>query len=145
MSLPQGRKQSLMAQINGQATQTESLLTPTESSTTYRWLLLGVVKLFHGVLPSKKDLRKESALIPRQRNSSRETVYAKYGWFLMNNSIEFSLREKKLRFASEYNRFLPTGKSEIFFRKQRTQWNYSTATTRIRINGFSQRISLSWD
>ena len=92
-----------MAQINGQATQTESLLTPTESSITSRWLLLGVVKLFHGVLHSKKDLRKESGLTLRQRNSSRETVYAKYGWFHMNNSIEFSLREKKLRFASEYN------------------------------------------
>ena len=29
-------------------------------------------------------------LIPRQRNSSRETVYAKYGWLGMNDSIEFS-------------------------------------------------------
>ena len=29
-------------------------------------------------------------LIPRQRNSSRETVYVKYGWLHMNNSIEFS-------------------------------------------------------
>ena len=40
-------------------------------------------------------------LIPRQRNSSRETVYAKYGWLHVNNSIEFSLRKKKFRFASE--------------------------------------------
>ena len=40
-------------------------------------------------------------LIPRQRNTSRETVYAKYGWLHMNNSIEFSLREQKIRFASE--------------------------------------------
>ena len=40
-------------------------------------------------------------LIPRQRNTSRETVYAKYGWLHMNNSIEFSLREQKFRFASE--------------------------------------------
>ena len=29
-------------------------------------------------------------LIPRQRNSSRETVYAEYGWLGMNDSIEFS-------------------------------------------------------
>ena len=40
-------------------------------------------------------------LIPRQRNTLRETVYAKYGWLHMNNSIEFSLREQKIRFASE--------------------------------------------
>ena len=40
-------------------------------------------------------------LIPRQRNSLREAVYAKYGWLHMNNSIEFSLREKKIRFGSE--------------------------------------------
>ena len=40
-------------------------------------------------------------LIPRQRNSLRETVYAKYGWLHINNSIEFSLREKKIRFGSE--------------------------------------------
>ena len=29
-------------------------------------------------------------LIPRQRNTSRETVYEKYGWLGMNDSIEFS-------------------------------------------------------
>ena len=40
-------------------------------------------------------------LIPWQQNSSLETVYAKYGWLHMNNSIEFSLREQKIRFASE--------------------------------------------
>ena len=40
-------------------------------------------------------------LIPRQRNSLREAVYAQYGWLHMNNSIEFSLREKKIRFGSE--------------------------------------------
>ena len=40
-------------------------------------------------------------LIPRQRNTSRETVYAKYGWLHVNNSIEFALREQKIRFASE--------------------------------------------
>ena len=35
-----------------------------------------------------KGVRK--GLIPRQRNSSQETVYAKYGWLGMNDSIEFS-------------------------------------------------------
>ena len=40
-------------------------------------------------------------LIPRQRNALREAVYAKYGWLHMNNSIEFSLREKKMRLGSE--------------------------------------------
>ena len=46
-------------------------------------------------------LQQPIGLIPRQRNSSRETVYAKYGWLHVNNSIEFSLRKKKFRFASE--------------------------------------------
>lgn len=40
-------------------------------------------------------------LIPRQGNSSRETVYAKYGWLKMNIDIELFLREKN-RFASEW-------------------------------------------
>ena len=34
--------------------------------------------------------RSSKGLIPRQRNSSRETVYAKYGWLGMNDYIEFS-------------------------------------------------------
>ena len=47
------------------------------------------------------DRKKRKGLIPRQRNTSRETVYAKYGWLHMNNFFEFSLREQKIRFASE--------------------------------------------
>ena len=31
-----------------------------------------------------------SSLIPRQRISSRETVYAKFAWLRMNDSIELS-------------------------------------------------------
>ena len=45
--------------------------------------------------------RQSKGLIPRQRNSLRELVYAKYRWLHMNNSIEFTLCEKKFRFASE--------------------------------------------
>ena len=41
--------------------------------------------------------------ISRQRNSSRESVYAKYVWLHINNSIEFSLHEKIFRFTSELN------------------------------------------
>ena len=50
---------------------------------------------------NRRNLTDSKGLIPRQRNTSRETVYAKYGWLHMNNSIEFSLREQKIRFASE--------------------------------------------
>ena len=46
-------------------------------------------------------IARSQGLIPRQRNTSRETVYAKYGWLHVNNSIEFSLREQKIRFAIE--------------------------------------------
>ena len=49
----------------------------------------------------ENNVNVHKGLIPRQRNSSRETVYAKYGWLGMNDSIEFSLREQNIRFASE--------------------------------------------
>ena len=59
---------------------------------------------FHSLANAKFFLAKRiqcKGLIPRQRNALREAVYAKYGWLHMNNSIEFSLREKKIRFDSE--------------------------------------------
>ena len=40
-------------------------------------------------------------LIPRQRNSLPEPVYAEYRWLHMNNFIEFTLCAKKFRFTSE--------------------------------------------
>lgn len=49
-------------------------------------------------------------LIPQKQNSSRETVYVKHGWLHMNNSTEFSLREKKIRFAKELKWVLHTAK-----------------------------------
>ena len=81
-------------------------------------------------------------LIPRQRNTSRETVYAKYGWLHMNNSIEFSLREQKIRFASEYNSVLLTAKA-----KKVREFNriIHAQPSVFRINSFSRRISLSWN
>ena len=47
---------------------------------------------------NRRNLTDSKGLIPRQRNSSRETVYAKYGWLGMNDSIEFS---HLFRFRSE--------------------------------------------
>ena len=60
-----------------------------------------IQQLFHFTFQAEKINMARQGLIPRQRNTSRETVYAKYGWLHMNNSIEFSLREQKIRFASE--------------------------------------------
>ena len=68
-------------------------------------------------------------LIPRQRNSSRETVYAKYGWLSMNDSIEFSHFFSPSHAASR-TEFYSLAK-RIFAREERIQWNYSCATIRI--------------
>ena len=38
----------------------------------------------------KNIIAQSKGLIPRQRNSSQEAVYARYGWLGMNGSIEFS-------------------------------------------------------
>ena len=38
----------------------------------------------------KNIIAQPKGLIPRQRNSSQEAVYARYGWLGMNGSIEFS-------------------------------------------------------
>ena len=53
------------------------------------------------IFPRQRDSLRDKGLIPRQRNSLREPVYAKYRWLHMNNSIEFTLCDKKFRFASE--------------------------------------------
>ena len=51
-------------------------------------------RIFRSLIPvlmiKERNIRARKGLIPRQRNSSRETVYAKYGWLGMNDSIEFS-------------------------------------------------------
>ena len=79
-------------------------------------------------------------LIPRQRNSLRGLVYAKYRWLHMNNSIEFTLCEKKFRFASEYKSVLLTAKAE----KVRELERISHAQPSVfRINSFLQGISLA--
>ena len=39
---------------------------------------------------SKSQRNKPKGLILRQRNSSREAVYAKYGWLGMSDSLQFS-------------------------------------------------------
>ena len=44
------------------------------------------------ISPDEAHLRSEG-VIPRWRNSLRETIYAKYKWLYMNNSIEFSPRK----------------------------------------------------
>ena len=43
-------------------------------------------------------LFRDQGLIPRQRSSSREAVYAKYGWLGMTDSFQFS---HFFRFRSE--------------------------------------------
>ena len=53
---------------------------------------------------ARKSKPKSKGLIPRQRNSSRETVYTKYGWLHMNNSIEFNSLFASKKFASPVSR-----------------------------------------
>ena len=69
-------------------------------------------------------------LIPRQRNSSRETVYAKYGWLHIISLNSLFARKNfasptKAKKAREFNRIVCVQPS-VF-----------------RINSFSRRISLS--
>ena len=80
-------------------------------------------------------------LIPRQRNSSREPVYAKYRWLHMNYSIEFTLCEKKFRLTSESKSVLLTTTKA---KKVRELKRISHAQPSVfRINSFSRRISLA--
>ena len=60
----------------------------------------------------------------------------------MNNSIEFSLREQKIRFASESNSVLLTAKA-----KKVREFNriIHAQPSVFLINSFSRRISLSWN
>ena len=60
----------------------------------------------------------------------------------MNNSIEFSIREKKFRFASEWKSVLLTAKAKQVREFKRT---VHVQPSVFRINSFSQRILLSWN
>ena len=68
-------------------------------------------------------------LIPRQRNSSREPVYAKYRWLHMNYSVEFTLCKKKFRLTSESKSVLLTATKAK--KSERIEKNQSCPTIRI--------------